>query len=87
MSHEAVPETRRQTGPTGQAAHDHARQDSAVPAQGGAPKGLLQQMEELMAALNADLSQLDADLQHSADRTAPGTPAAPGHHTYEGERH
>ncbi|MFI6333492.1 hypothetical protein [Streptomyces sp. NPDC050535] len=26
------------------------------------PKGLLQQMEELMAALNADLSQLDADL-------------------------
>ncbi|WP_172639150.1 hypothetical protein [Streptomyces tailanensis] len=30
-----------------------------VPAQ---PKGLLQQMEELMAALNADLSQLDADL-------------------------
>ncbi|MBP2347118.1 MULTISPECIES: hypothetical protein [Streptomyces] len=36
----------------------------------GAPKGLLQQMEELMAALNADLSQLDADLQSSADRTA-----------------
>ncbi|MFE9769298.1 hypothetical protein ACFYPC_33075 [Streptomyces sp. NPDC005808] len=31
----------------------------AVPAQ---PKGLLQQMEELMAALNADLCQLDADL-------------------------
>lgn len=30
-----------------------------LPAQ---PKGLLQQMEELMAALNADLSQLDADL-------------------------
>jgi hypothetical protein len=26
------------------------------------PKGLLQQMEELMAALNADLSRLDADL-------------------------
>ncbi|MGW2272426.1 hypothetical protein [Streptomyces yangpuensis] len=42
-----------------------------VPAPGGgAPKGLLQQMEELMAALNADLSQLDADLQSSADRTA-----------------
>ncbi|WP_416370531.1 hypothetical protein [Streptomyces sp. PR69] len=34
---------------------------------GGAPKGLLQQMEELMAALNADLSRLDADLQ-STDR-------------------
>ncbi|MFI6108830.1 hypothetical protein [Streptomyces sp. NPDC051310] len=33
-----------------------------------APKGLLQQMEELMAALTADLSQLDADLQSSADR-------------------
>ncbi|MFG2311923.1 hypothetical protein ACGFS9_25125 [Streptomyces sp. NPDC048566] len=42
-----------------------------VPAQGtpAPPKGLLQQMEELMAALNADLSQLDADL--SAPRSAP----------------
>ncbi|MFD5078529.1 hypothetical protein [Streptomyces sp. NPDC058371] len=29
------------------------------------PKGLLQQMEELMAALNADLSQLDAQFQSS----------------------
>ncbi|WP_345008564.1 hypothetical protein [Streptomyces shaanxiensis] len=29
----------------------------------GPQKGLLQQMEELMAALNADLSALDADLQ------------------------
>ncbi|MFI6645219.1 hypothetical protein [Streptomyces sp. NPDC050504] len=57
--------------------------DQAVPEQrDGAPKGLLQQMEELMAALNADLSQLDADLQSSvdrgpADRTAPEA-AAPG---------
>ncbi|MFC9591138.1 hypothetical protein ACFTUC_15305 [Streptomyces sp. NPDC056944] len=34
----------------------------------GAPKGLLQQMEELMAALSADLSQLDADLQSTSDR-------------------
>lgn len=34
----------------------------------GQPKGLLQQMEELMAALNADLSALDADLQ----ATGPG---------------
>ncbi|MFH9727134.1 hypothetical protein ACH4M4_29830 [Streptomyces sp. NPDC017254] len=34
----------------------------------GAPKGLLQQMEELMAALSADLNQLDADLQSTADR-------------------
>ncbi|MDX3539560.1 hypothetical protein PV721_35600 [Streptomyces sp. MB09-01] len=76
MSHEAVPDTPRQTGPTepsGQAAHEHAHQESAVPAQGGgAPKGLLQQMEELMAALNADLSQLDADLQSSTDRTHEG---------------
>ncbi|WP_338701481.1 hypothetical protein V2W30_30330 [Streptomyces sp. Q6] len=54
MSQEAVPE---------------AVHDTTVPEQQGAPKGLLQQMEELMAALNADLSQLDADLQQS-----PGTP-------------
>ncbi|MFB6848675.1 hypothetical protein ACFCXS_28035 [Streptomyces sp. NPDC056373] len=33
----------------------------------GQPKGLLQQMEELMAALNADLSALDADLQSAGD--------------------
>ncbi|MCX4540778.1 hypothetical protein [Streptomyces sp. NBC_01565] len=85
-----MPETRRPHEQTGQAAHDQVRQESAVPAQGGgAPKGLLQQMEELMAALNADLSQLDADLQHSADRAptaaapAPGSPAPgtdSGHH-------
>ncbi len=39
--------------------------EEAVPQQGGPaqPKGLLQQMEELMASLNADLSALDADLQ------------------------
>ncbi len=37
----------------------------------GQPKGLLQQMEELMAALNADLSALDADLQ-SAGGTGRG---------------
>ncbi|MFI7358764.1 hypothetical protein ACIBTP_33135 [Streptomyces avidinii] len=76
MSHEAVPDTRRHTGPTGQAAraaHDEAGQEPAVPARGsGAPKGLLQQMEELMAALNADLSQLDADLQASTDRAPEG---------------
>ncbi|WP_164873085.1 hypothetical protein [Streptomyces resistomycificus] len=36
-----------------------------VPPQAGSgqPKGLLQQMEELMASLNADLSALDADMQ------------------------
>lgn len=86
MSHEAVPETRQETGQTGRAAQDQAHQDSAAAAQGGgAPKGLLQQMEELMAALNADLSRLDADLQHSADRAPSGTPASPGGHTYESE--
>ncbi|MER5795274.1 hypothetical protein [Streptomyces sp. NPDC001980] len=41
--------------------------EESVPQRGGPssgqPKGLLQQMEELMAALNADLSALDADLQ------------------------
>jgi hypothetical protein len=60
---------------------------SSVPAQpqrGDAPAGLLRQMEAMMAALTADLSQLDADLQSSADRQAaadgaddPG-PAGPG---------
>ncbi|MGW3321937.1 hypothetical protein [Streptomyces virginiae] len=71
-----MPDTHRHTGPTGQAAqaaHERAGQEPAVPAQGdGAPKGLLQQMEELMAALNADLSRLDADLQASTDRTPEG---------------
>ncbi|MEU9178955.1 hypothetical protein AB0C90_19260 [Streptomyces sp. NPDC048550] len=42
-------------------------------------------MEELIAALNADLSQLDADLQSSTDRT-PGTPPAPGSRAPESER-
>ncbi|MFI9154142.1 hypothetical protein [Streptomyces sp. NPDC053367] len=42
------------------------------------PKGLLQQMEELMAALNADLSALDADLQ-ATGRTSDEEPdPAPG---------
>lgn len=99
MSHEAVPQTRRQNpqtgraGHLGQAAHDESpvpagaedRQDSAAPARaGGAPKGLLQQMEELMAALNADLLQLDADLQSSTDRMPPTTPPAPGGTTQDG---
>ncbi|MDX2680577.1 hypothetical protein [Streptomyces soliscabiei] len=51
--------------------------EETVPQQGGGavaaqPKGLLQQMEELMAALNADLSALDADFQSAgtAQRTA-----------------
>ncbi|MFI6855309.1 hypothetical protein [Streptomyces sp. NPDC050416] len=43
--------------------------EETVPQQGGTgqPKGLLQQMEELMAALNADLSALDADLSAAGD--------------------
>ncbi|KAB7844092.1 hypothetical protein FRZ00_16260 [Streptomyces mobaraensis] len=45
-------------------------QQAASPRQ-DPPKGLLQQMEELMAALNADLSRLDADLQSSTARPAP----------------
>ena len=45
-----------------------------VPQQGPSaqPKGLLQQMEELMAALNADLSALDADLQSAGRGTEEG---------------
>ncbi|MFI6685859.1 hypothetical protein [Streptomyces sp. NPDC050485] len=58
MSQEAVPE---RTAPQQSAAQ-------SAPEQKGAPRGLLQQMEELMAALNADLTQLDADLQSTADR-------------------
>ncbi|SDK30017.1 hypothetical protein [Streptomyces indicus] len=46
----------------------------SIPAQGGRPKGLLQQMEELMAALNADLSQLDAELQTSPRTRTEDTP-------------
>ncbi|MFF5497050.1 hypothetical protein [Streptomyces aquilus] len=46
--------------------------EESVPQQGGEagrPKSLLQQMEELMAALNADLSALDADLQSAGRGT------------------
>ncbi|WP_024758851.1 hypothetical protein [Streptomyces exfoliatus] len=61
----------------------------SVPAQkdAGAPKGLLQQMEELMAALSADLSQLDADIQSSADRLE-SEPTQPGTHAeHSGTEH
>lgn len=61
MSQEAVPE-------------QEAARESSVPEQQGPPQGLLQQMEELMAALNADLTQLDADLQQS---TTAGNTVAP----------
>ncbi|MGW1196390.1 hypothetical protein ACWD4B_11135 [Streptomyces sp. NPDC002536] len=56
---------------------DEAVPSEAASPQQDAPKGLLQQMEELMAALNANLSQLDADLQSSAQRFPPG--AEPAH--------
>ncbi|MER5253107.1 MULTISPECIES: hypothetical protein [unclassified Streptomyces] len=59
MSHEAVPD-------------QEAERETSVPEQG--PPSLLQQMEELMAALNADLTQLDADLQQP---TATGDPQQP----------
>ncbi|GAA2922613.1 hypothetical protein GCM10020221_18450 [Streptomyces thioluteus] len=58
MHQEAVPD---------EAVTEAVNAPAAAPQQ-GAPKGLLQQMEELMAALNADLTQLDADLQSSAER-------------------
>ncbi|MFG2835904.1 hypothetical protein ACGFYE_13040 [Streptomyces zaomyceticus] len=60
MSQEAAPERVVPVQPVPQ----------SVPEQqgAGAPKGLLQQMEELMEALSADLNQLDADLQSTADR-------------------
>lgn len=57
---------------------DEAVPSEAASPQQDAPKGLLQQMEELMAALNANLSQLDADLQSSAQRFPPGTEPAHG---------
>ncbi|MGW0190089.1 hypothetical protein ACWDV7_30625 [Streptomyces sp. NPDC003362] len=53
--------------------------EETVPQQGGParPKGLLQQMEELMAALNADLSALDADLQAAGRDGAGGEERGP----------
>ncbi|WP_367049496.1 hypothetical protein [Streptomyces sp. Je 1-332] len=70
MSQEAVPE-------------QEAARETSVPEQQGPPKGLLQQMEELMAALNADLTQLDADLQQSTTDgdTTTSTPRPPADDT------
>ncbi|WP_329284023.1 hypothetical protein [Streptomyces sp. NBC_00691] len=63
MSQEAAPE---------QAVPERSAPPSVPEQKGaGAPKGLLQQMEELMAALSADLNQLDADLQSTSDRLVP----------------
>ncbi|MFF7749806.1 hypothetical protein ACFZCP_11220 [Streptomyces sp. NPDC007971] len=44
----------------------------SVPPQGGSagrPKGLLEQMEELMAALNADLSDLEKEAGFSLKKS------------------
>ncbi|MEV1023715.1 hypothetical protein [Streptomyces sp. NPDC050264] len=51
-------------------------QETTVPERQGAPAGLLQQMEALMAVLNADLSQLDADLQQPPGPPLPQSPDA-----------
>ncbi|MCX5203608.1 hypothetical protein OG897_19400 [Streptomyces sp. NBC_00237] len=69
MSQEAVPEQAASANPVPQ----------SVPGQQAAPKGLLQQMEELMAALTADLSQLDADLQTTGDRPPTTGPSVEEH--------
>ncbi|HEY9374391.1 hypothetical protein [Streptomyces sp.] len=74
MSQEAVPDRATPEHPVQQTVQQSVPEQKS----GGAPKGLLQQMEELMAALNADLNQLDADLQSSADRApAPSGSDAP----------
>uniref|UniRef100_A0AAU2V0G2 Uncharacterized protein n=1 Tax=Streptomyces sp. NBC_00003 TaxID=2903608 RepID=A0AAU2V0G2_9ACTN len=77
MSQDAEPE---------QAAHEQTVPSQSAPQSAaerkGAPKGLLQQMGELMAALNADLTQLDTDLQSTTDRPPPADdpnePSDPG---------
>ncbi|MFG2180152.1 hypothetical protein ACGFLS_15700 [Streptomyces abikoensis] len=66
---------------TQEAAPDEAVPTQAASPQQGAPKGLLQQMEELMAALNADLTQLDADLQSSERRAVDDEPEEPAEPT------
>ncbi|MFB7514567.1 hypothetical protein [Streptomyces sp. NPDC056144] len=71
-----------------EAAPERAVPEQSVPQPGTpAPKGLLQQMEELMAALSADLSQLDADIQSSADRTDQEQPQHRENTPYDSTRH
>lgn len=51
--------------------------EESVPQQGGGagrPKGLLQQMEELMAALNADLSDLKIEAGFAPEESKAGQP-------------
>lgn len=67
--------------PRGAGAEEAVVSEESVSQQGGAgarPQGLLQQMEELMAALNADLSALDADLQSAGGAGRPGGEERPG---------
>lgn len=66
--------------PRGPWAEEAVMSEETVPQQGGTgqPKGLLQQMEELMAALNADLSALDADLQAAGDSRPGAGRGGPG---------
>ncbi len=63
--------------------------EESVPQQGGVaagpPKGLLRQMEELMAALIADLSALDADLQAAGPGRAGGVGGGGAAGAEEGE--
>ncbi|WP_037657795.1 hypothetical protein [Streptomyces aurantiacus] len=76
MSQEAVPEQAHDPFAPDQGRDEvvpeQARAHAPAAEQPGPPKGLLQQMEELMAALNADLTQLDADLQQSTASRPPG---------------
>ncbi|WFB11975.1 hypothetical protein LRS74_07865 [Streptomyces sp. LX-29] len=83
MSHEAAPEPQsaipapiaRVSGPVSGSAPTPAVAPAHTPTgpvhTGSAhtPKGLIEQMEQLLAALNADLSRFDAELQSSADRS------------------
>lgn len=59
------------------------------PEQNSAPKGLLRQMEELMATLNTDLTQLDTDPRSPEDRTTadsdPRQPVPPVESAQSGE--
>ncbi|GAA1902251.1 hypothetical protein [Streptantibioticus ferralitis] len=64
MSQEAAPDQ----SPTAEAETSRSADTGADTAP---PKGLLQQMEELLAAVSADLAWLDADLRSSADPDSP----------------
>ncbi|MCQ4083039.1 hypothetical protein NGB36_21130 [Streptomyces sp. RB6PN25] len=56
--------------------HQGADGDCAAHASPGTPGGLLEQLEALLAAVNADIAGLDARLQATAGRTLPEDDAA-----------